>query len=124
MPRATWLAGDLPAGTSIRDLGEHRLKDLDQPERLHQLVIDGLQDGFPPLRSLSARFHVLPAEVSTFIGREDEVERIGEMLATTRLLTLTGPGGSGKTRLSLQVCRRFERALRPRCRGGAACRRT
>ncbi|HET6771344.1 MAG TPA: adenylate/guanylate cyclase domain-containing protein [Actinomycetota bacterium] len=93
----------LPSGTRLRDLGHHRLKDLMQPERLHQVVIEGLEQDFPPPRSLDARPHNLPAQLTRFIGRDDHIARVGEVLAGDRLVTLTGPGGSGKTRLGLQV---------------------
>ena len=93
----------LPPGVSLRDLGEHRLKDLRAPERLAQLVIDGLPADFPPLRSLDARPNNLPTQLTTFVGRERELAEAGALLLGTRLLTLTGPGGTGKTRLSLQV---------------------
>jgi predicted ATPase/class 3 adenylate cyclase len=95
--------GELPVGTSIRDLGAHRLKDLREPERLAQLVIDGLPDAFPPLRSLDARPNNLPTQLTTFVGRDRELVEAGDLLRTSRLLTMTGPGGTGKTRLSLQV---------------------
>jgi predicted ATPase/class 3 adenylate cyclase len=93
----------LPPGTRLRDLGLHRLKDLVQPERLHMLLIDGLEQQFPPPRTRDARPNNLPAQLTRFIGRGDEVARIGGLLARNRLVTLTGPGGTGKTRLGLQV---------------------
>ena len=93
----------LPSGTELRDLGQHRLKDLLQPERLHQLVIEGLKQDFPPPRTVDARPNNLPAQLTRFIGRGDENARIRELLAANRLVTLTGPGGMGKTRLGLQV---------------------
>ncbi|MDQ3991564.1 MAG: tetratricopeptide repeat protein [Actinomycetota bacterium] len=93
----------LPEGTAIRELGRHRLKDLPHPERLHQLVIDGLPDAFPPLRAIDARPNNLPPQLTSFIGRRDEVARVVEMLEQTRLVTLTGPGGTGKTRLAIQA---------------------
>jgi predicted ATPase/class 3 adenylate cyclase len=93
----------LPAGTSLRDLGSHRLKDLREPERIAQLVIDGLPDTFPPLRSIDARPNNLPTQLTTFVGRDKELAEAADLLRSTRLLTLTGPGGTGKTRLSLQV---------------------
>ena len=96
-------AEELPSGTSLRDLGSHRLKDLREPERIAQLVIDGLPDTFPPLRSLDARPNNLPTQLTTFVGRDKELAEAGDLLRSTRLLTLTGPGGTGKTRLSLQV---------------------
>ncbi len=97
------VADALPDGVTLRDLGAHRLKDLREPERLVQLVIDGLPDTFPALRSLDARPNNLPTQLTTFVGRERELTETGELLAGTRLLTLTGPGGTGKTRLALQV---------------------
>lgn len=93
----------LPDGVALRDLGPHRLKDLREPERLAQLVIEGLQDTFPALRSLDARPNNLPTQLTTFVGRERELAEALDLLRATRLLSLTGPGGTGKTRLSLQV---------------------
>ncbi|MGI8929027.1 MAG: hypothetical protein ACR2H0_06145 [Candidatus Limnocylindrales bacterium] len=95
----------LPSGVSMRDLGEHQLKDIDEPERLYQLVIEGLRADFPPPHAQSTRFELLPAEMSSFVGREDELERATDLLTGTRLLTLTGPGGTGKTRLAVQLAR-------------------
>ncbi len=95
--------GALPAGVTIRDLGEHRLKDLSRSERLAQLVITGLLDHFPPLRTLDATPNNLPILATSFVGRTREVEAARRLLATSRLLTLTGPGGTGKTRLALQL---------------------
>jgi predicted ATPase/class 3 adenylate cyclase len=100
---AALVAGELPEGVRLHDLGEHRLRDLREPERLAQLDIDGLPDSFPPLRSLDARPNNLPIQLTTFVGRERELTEAVALLRTTRLLTLTGPGGTGKTRLSLQV---------------------
>jgi predicted ATPase/class 3 adenylate cyclase len=98
------LAGaDLPPGVQLRDLGDHRLKDLAQPERIYQLVIDGLPTDFPPLRTLDRTPNNLPTQITTFIGRETEIRDGLRLLDGTRLLTLTGPGGTGKTRLSLQL---------------------
>ncbi len=97
------VAETLPDGVALRDLGPHRLKDLREPERLAQLVIEGLQDTFPALRSLDARPNNLPTQLTTFVGRERELAEALDLLRATRLLTLTGPGGTGKTRLSLQV---------------------
>jgi len=97
------VVGDLPPGLDLRDLGEHRLKDLRAPERLAQLVIDGLASDFPPPRSLDARPNNLPTQLTTFVGRERELAEAGALRLGRRLLSLTGPGGTGKTRLSLQV---------------------
>jgi len=92
----------LPEGVTLRDLGEHRLKDLSGPQHLFQVVADGLQVDFPPPRTLE-RTTNLPPQLTSFVGRRREIEEIKERLAGTRLLTLTGPGGTGKTRLSIQV---------------------
>jgi len=93
----------LPPGVTLRELGEHRLKDLQQPAPLYQLVIEGLPNDFPPLKTLSTRPHNLPVQLTSFIGRETNIVEVKQLLAKTRLLTLTGSGGCGKTRLSLQV---------------------
>ncbi|HEY4846077.1 MAG TPA: tetratricopeptide repeat protein, partial [Candidatus Dormibacteraeota bacterium] len=90
-------------GLALRELGEHRFKDLVRPQRLYQLLIDGLPESFPPLRSLDATPNNLPTQTTTFVGRTRELTRAAELLKTTRLLTLTGPGGSGKTRLALHL---------------------
>ena len=95
--------GSLPDGVTLRDLGLHRLRDLGMPERLAQVDADGLPHDFPVLRSLDAHPNNLPTQLTTFVGRERELAEAGGLLRTTRLLTLTGPGGTGKTRLSLQV---------------------
>ncbi len=87
----------------LRDLGERRLRDLARPERLYQLVIDGLASEFPPLRSVEVMPNNLPHNLSSFVGREREVSIVREMLSTARLLTLTGTGGTGKTRLALKT---------------------
>jgi predicted ATPase/class 3 adenylate cyclase len=95
----------LPAGVRLRDLGEHRLRDLQRPERVFQLVAPGLPTDFPALRSLDSRPHNLPVQPTPFIDREREVPAVRGLLARqeVRLLTLTGPAGTGKTRLALQV---------------------
>jgi predicted ATPase/class 3 adenylate cyclase len=93
----------LPAGLGLKDLGMHRLKDLARPERLFQLIIDGLSTDFPALRTLEATANNLPTQMTSFIGRDDQVREAKLLLARARLLTLTGPGGTGKTRLSLQL---------------------
>jgi predicted ATPase/class 3 adenylate cyclase len=93
----------LPDGVSLRDLGEHRLKDIAQPEHLHDLVIEGLPADFPPPRTLDARPNNLPLQLTSFVGRVEEMAEIRRLLTGTRVLTLTGAGGTGKTRLALQV---------------------
>ena len=96
------LVGDEHA---VRDLGEHRLKDLSRPIRLYQLVEDGLAETFPPLRTLESRPTNLPVQPTQLIGRERELAAVTDLLRRehVRLLTLTGAAGSGKTRLALQA---------------------
>ncbi|WP_158409223.1 adenylate/guanylate cyclase domain-containing protein [Fimbriimonas ginsengisoli] len=96
----------LPRGITLRDLGQHRLRDVQQPEYLYQVLHAELQPEFPPLRTLTTTPDHLPKPVSSFVGREREVGQIASMLRQTRLLTLTGAGGTGKTRLALEVARR------------------
>jgi predicted ATPase/class 3 adenylate cyclase len=93
----------LPPDLKLRDLGMHRLKDLARPEPLFQLVIEGAPDTFPALRTLDSTPNNLPTQLTSFVGREQQVEEGKRLLHGTRLLTLTGPGGIGKTRLSLQI---------------------
>ncbi len=93
------LAGDV----RLRDLGEHRLKDLSRPEHLYQVEAGGLQTNFPPLNTLDRTPNNLPTQLTSFIGREAEVREVKRLLKDARFLTLTGPGGTGKTRLALQV---------------------
>jgi predicted ATPase/class 3 adenylate cyclase len=103
---ATVLVRDwLPPGTALRDLGVHRLKDLGRPERIFQLSVAGLRAEFPPLRSLGnpALANNLPAQLATFVGRERELSQVRQLVESSRLVTLAGAGGSGKTRLGLQV---------------------
>ena len=95
----------LPPGAALADLGVHRLKDLGRPERIFQLQAAGLQAEFPPLRSLGnpALPNNLPGQLSAFIGRDREVREVRALVESARLVTLTGAGGCGKTRLGLQV---------------------
>ena len=93
----------LPTGVQLRHLGEHRLRDLARPEQLFQLMSKDLPSQFPALRSLESVPNNLPVQLTSFIGRESEMTEVKRLLASARLLTLTGMGGTGKTRLSLQV---------------------
>ena len=94
---------DVPDGVTLRDMGERRLKDMVRPEHVYQLVIPGLPDQFPPLKTLDARRHNLPAPITSFVGREREIREVQDLIHAHRLVTLTGSGGAGKTRLSLEV---------------------
>ena len=104
---------NLPDGVSLRDLGEQRLKDLQRPGRVYQLVMTGLPADFPPLMSLSNSPNNLPLQLTPLIGREQEVATSLHFLQRehVRLLTLTGPGGTGKTRLGLQVAAELSEAF-------------
>ncbi|HEY3084062.1 MAG TPA: adenylate/guanylate cyclase domain-containing protein [Candidatus Dormibacteraeota bacterium] len=98
------LVGDsLPPSLQLRDLGTHRLRDLARTERLFQLVVEGVPDTFPALRTLDGTPNNLPTQLTSFVGRDDVVPQAKQLLQRSRLMTLTGPGGIGKTRLSLQV---------------------
>ena len=106
---------ELPKETRLIDLGEHRLRDLGRPTRVFQLTRDGQREDFPPLRSLDAFPGNLPAQVSSFVGRQADVARVTAALANSRVVTITGVGGVGKTRLAIQVAAE----LLPRYREGA-----
>jgi predicted ATPase/class 3 adenylate cyclase len=105
----------LPDGVGLIDLGEHRLRDLGRPTRVFQLNTAGCREDFPPLRTLDAFPGNLPAQVSSFIGRQAEVARVASALGESRVVTITGVGGVGKTRLAIQVAA----DLLPRYREGA-----
>lgn len=93
----------LPPGSEILDLGERRLKDMVRLEHIYQLNTVGLPAVFPPLKTLDTFPNNLPIQLTNFIGREKEISRVKQLLRDHRLVTLTGSGGTGKTRLSLQV---------------------
>jgi predicted ATPase len=105
LPTQELVRDQLPPGTSLRDLGEHRLKDLFRPERVFELLAPDLPAEFPPLRTLHAYRNNLPLQPTPLVGREKEVAEVCDLMrdAETRLLTLSGPGGTGKTRLALQA---------------------
>jgi predicted ATPase/class 3 adenylate cyclase len=92
-----------PSGTELRDMGECRLKDIVRPEHIYQVAAPDLLSDFPPLTTLETINHNLPAQLTSFIGREQEIAEARKLLASTRILTFIGPGGTGKTRLCLQV---------------------
>src|SRR6266540_3827939 len=94
---------ELPKGVELRDLGQQQLKDLSRPEHLFQLNIADLPSDFPLLNTLASARHNLPVQLTSFVGREKELAEVKSLLQETHILTLTGPGGTGKTRLSLQL---------------------
>src|SRR5512143_775939 len=95
--------GQLPNGVTLRDMGEHQLKGLLTPEHIWQLVVPDLASDFPPLQTQSTVPNNLPATLNRFVGRGHELQEIKSRLAQTRMLTLLGPGGTGKTRLALHA---------------------
>ena len=100
---AELLREQLPVETTLRDLGEHRLKDLTRPENIYQIVHTDLPGEFPPIKSLNSFPHNLPIQLTSFVGREKEIIEIKALLNSSHLVTLTGSGGTGKTRLSIEV---------------------
>jgi predicted ATPase/class 3 adenylate cyclase len=97
------LVGDCSASVQITDMGEHYLKDVLRPQHLYQPTIPDLPSNFPPLKTLESSPHNLPAQLTSFIGREKEINEVRSLLHSARLVTLTGSGGTGKTRLSQEV---------------------
>ena len=98
-------AAPFPAGTELLDLGDHRLRDLLEPERVYQLLHPDLPADFPPLQTLAGHPNNLPHQPTPLLGRERELGEIADLLRheDVHLVTLTGPGGVGKTRLALQA---------------------
>jgi predicted ATPase/class 3 adenylate cyclase len=103
--QGTWelIRHGMPGGVTARDMGERRLKDMIHSEHIYQLVMETLQSDFPPIKTLDIFQHNLPAQMTSFIGREKEIQDVKQALNTYRLVTLTGSGGVGKSRLGLQV---------------------
>lgn len=96
----------LPDGVSMRDLGENRFKGIRHPEKVYDLVVEGLATEFPPLPSLDTRRSNLPIRLTSFVGRKTELEELIRLMGEARILTLTGPGGIGKTRLAVELADR------------------
>src|SRR5262245_15948578 len=109
---AVGLLTELPPGIALRDLGPHRLRDVVRPVQLHQAVAEGIPDSFPPVPAAMSRAGTLPAATTFFVGRERQLQELVDLLAVRRLVTLTGAGGSGKTRLALEVARHVQGAHR------------
>ena len=103
----------LPAGAWLTDLGTHPLRDLPRPERVVQLCHPDLRNDFPPLRTpKSIGVHDLPVQLTTFVGREAQINDVRKLMADNRLVTLTGAGGAGKTRLAVEIAARIAREFR------------
>jgi predicted ATPase/uncharacterized protein HemY len=99
---------ELSDNISLHDLGEHDLKNLKRAEHIFQLVVPDLPADFPPLKTLSLNRSNLPLALTSFIGREREIEELGNLLLQTRLLTIAGPGGAGKTRLAIKLAQNIQ----------------
>ncbi len=102
-PTHDLVVDSLPDSVTLLDLGVHRLKDLSRPERVFQLMHPGLPSDFPPLRSLDIRLTNLPVELTSFLGREAEISELKQRLGKGRLVTISGAGGLGKTRLAMHL---------------------
>jgi predicted ATPase/class 3 adenylate cyclase/DNA-binding CsgD family transcriptional regulator len=102
------VADNLPRGLALRDLGQHRLRDLSRPEHVYQLIHPALESEFPPLKSLEPERTNLPRLLTSFVGRQAEVEALKKLLKVERLVTLTGPGGAGKSRLAVELAHSSE----------------
>ena len=98
---------ELPEGWSLADLGRHRLKDLMDAERLFQLEASGIAKDFPPLPRLDQAARNLPVQLAQFIGREQEIQDLQNLLTTKRLVTISGVGGAGKTRVAMQLAAEY-----------------
>jgi predicted ATPase/class 3 adenylate cyclase len=100
---ADLVQGQMPSQTTLHDLGAHRLKDLAYPEQVYQVLAPDLPREFPPLRSLGTLPNNLPLQLTSFVGRDEELAEIEDLLSKSRLVTIVGSGGVGKSRTSLQV---------------------
>jgi predicted ATPase len=105
---AVGLITEPPPGITLRDLGSYGLRDVVRPVQLHQAVAEGIPESFPPVQVATSRSGTLPTATTSFVGRERQLEELIDLLATRRLVTLTGAGGSGKTRLALEAARRLQ----------------
>ena len=105
------VADRLPEGVTLVDLGPQRLRDLARPEHVFQLAHPDLASDFPPLRSLDDVPNNLPAQLTSFIGREAELVQLEALLPEARLLSLVGAGGCGKTRLAAQLAAQRDRRV-------------
>ncbi|HEY1015225.1 MAG TPA: adenylate/guanylate cyclase domain-containing protein, partial [Herpetosiphonaceae bacterium] len=103
------IGDELPGEAELRDMGQYQLRDIIRIEQIFQVLAPGLPDEFPPLHASTSTPHNLPVQVTSFIGREELISQSCQQLRQTHLLTLTGSGGTGKTRLSLQVAERLLR---------------
>jgi predicted ATPase/class 3 adenylate cyclase len=104
-PTRALVADALPDGVRLRDLGHHALRDLPRREVIYQLDVPGLRTIFPRLRTIESAIGNLPERMTSFIGRDDEMEALDGLLAKHRLITLTGPGGIGKTSIAIELAR-------------------
>ena len=111
----TLVERDLPAGVELRDLGRHWLKDLPAQEQLYQVLVPGLPVEFPPLRTVDRVLGNIPVALTSFVGRERETDAVRELLRTTRLVTLIGPAGTGKTRLVVEAATQVAPRVSRRC---------
>jgi predicted ATPase len=100
---ASLVRDSLVVDATLIDLGEHSLPDFERPERVYQLCAEGLRDSFAPLRTATSHRGNLPVQLSSFIGRSDQRRSLAKALSESRIVTLTGPGGMGKTRLAIEV---------------------
>lgn len=99
---------NLPSGVTVRDVGVHRLKGIERPERLYQLVVEEMRSDFPPPRAAGPGVSRLPSRLTSFVGRQTDLVSVRSLLEGSRLVTLIGPGGAGKTSLATELARTLE----------------